>query len=47
LYDVIGNGYARAVWARRADLVSGRWIERNRQLMGLAAADLGTRLLIV
>jgi hypothetical protein len=29
-----------------ADLASGRWIERNRPLMGLAAADLGARLLI-
>ena len=37
---------ARAVWALRADLASGRWAERNRQLMGLDAADLGARLLI-
>jgi SAM-dependent methyltransferase len=36
----------RAVRALRADLASGRWMERNRQLMGLAAADLGARLLI-
>jgi SAM-dependent methyltransferase len=36
----------RAVRALRADLASGRWIERNRPLMGLAAADLGARLLI-
>ncbi|HEX7267127.1 MAG TPA: hypothetical protein VF256_06850 [Streptosporangiaceae bacterium] len=37
---------ARAVRALRADLASGRWAERNRQLMGLDAADLGARLLI-
>jgi hypothetical protein len=36
----------RAVRALRADLASGRWAERNRQLMGLDAADLGARLLI-
>jgi len=36
----------RAVRALRTDLASGRWIERNQQLMGLDAADLGGRLLI-
>jgi len=36
----------RAVRALRADLASGRWAERNRQLMDLAAADLGARLVI-
>jgi hypothetical protein len=54
LYDAIGEGYpvARrtdpriAARALRADLVSGRWIERDQQFMGLAAADLGARLLI-
>jgi hypothetical protein len=37
---------ARTVWALRADLASGQWAERNRQLMRLDAADLGARLLI-
>jgi SAM-dependent methyltransferase len=36
----------RAVRALRADLASGRWAERNRQLLGLDAADLGARLVI-
>jgi SAM-dependent methyltransferase len=36
----------RAVRALRTDLASGRWAERNQQLMGLDAADLGGRLLI-
>jgi hypothetical protein len=36
----------RAVRALRTDLASGRWAERNRQLMGLDEADLGARLLI-
>jgi hypothetical protein len=36
----------RAVRALRADLASGRWTERNQQLMGLDAADLGARLVI-
>jgi hypothetical protein len=36
----------RAVRALHADLASGRWAERNRQLMGLDTADLGARLLI-
>jgi hypothetical protein len=36
----------RAVRALRADLASGRWIERNGQLLGLDAADLGGQLLI-
>jgi hypothetical protein len=34
------------VRALRADLASGRWAERNQQLMGLEAADLGARLVI-
>jgi hypothetical protein len=29
-----------------ADLASGRWAERNRELAGLEVADLGLRLLI-
>jgi SAM-dependent methyltransferase len=36
----------RAVTALRADLASGRWAGRNRQLMGLDEADLGARLLV-
>ena len=36
----------RAVDSLRADLASGRWAERNRDLAGLDAAELGTRLLI-
>lgn len=36
----------RAVRSLRADLVSGRWIERNHDLVNLDAAELGLRLLI-
>jgi SAM-dependent methyltransferase len=36
----------RAVRSLRDDLASGRWAERNRDLAGLGAADLGIRLLI-
>jgi SAM-dependent methyltransferase len=36
----------RAVRSLRDDLASGRWAERNRDLVGLDAADLGLRLLI-
>ena len=36
----------RAVRSLRDDLASGRWAERNRDLVGLDAADLGDRLLI-
>jgi SAM-dependent methyltransferase len=36
----------RAVRALHDDLVSGRWAERNRDLVALDAADLGLRLLI-
>jgi hypothetical protein len=36
----------RAVRALRDDLVSGRWAERNRDLLELREADLGLRLLI-
>ena len=36
----------RAVRSLRADLASGRWTERNRDLLGLEAAELGLRLLI-
>ncbi len=36
----------RAVHSLRADLASGRWAERNRDLLDLDAAELGLRLLI-
>ena len=36
----------RAVRSLRADLASGRWAERNRDLVGLDAAELGLRLLV-
>jgi SAM-dependent methyltransferase len=36
----------RAVEALRADINSGRWAERNRDLIGLDAADFGIRLLV-
>jgi SAM-dependent methyltransferase len=36
----------RAVGGLRGDLASGRWAERNRDLVGLDAAEFGLRLLI-
>jgi len=36
----------RAVDSLRSDLVSGRWAERNRDIINLEAAELGLRLLI-
>ena len=36
----------RAVHSLRDDLASGRWAERNRELLELDAAELGLRLLI-
>ena len=36
----------RAVRRLRADLASGRWAERNRDLVALEAAELGLRLLV-
>jgi hypothetical protein len=36
----------RAVRSLRDDLISGRWAERNRDLLDLDAAELGDRLLI-
>jgi SAM-dependent methyltransferase len=36
----------RAVRRLRDDLVSGRWAERNRELVALDAAELGLRLLV-
>ena len=35
-----------AVDKLRADLASGRWADRNRELLDLEAAELGARLLI-
>jgi SAM-dependent methyltransferase len=37
----------RAVRSLRDDLASGRWAERNRDLVDLDAAELGLRLLVV
>jgi hypothetical protein len=36
----------RAVRSLRDDLASGRWAERNNELLDLEAADLGLRLVI-
>ena len=36
----------RAVRSLRNDLASGRWAERNHELVDLDAAELGARLLI-
>jgi hypothetical protein len=36
----------RVVRSLRADLASGRWAERNRDLVDLDAAELGLRLLV-
>ena len=36
----------RAVRSLRDDLASGRWAERNRELLDLEAAELGLRLLV-
>jgi SAM-dependent methyltransferase len=36
----------RAVESLRADLASGRWAQRNREIVDLDAAELGLRLLI-
>jgi SAM-dependent methyltransferase len=36
----------RALRSLRADLASGRWAERNRDLVDLAEAELGLRLLV-
>ena len=36
----------RAVRSLRDDLASGKWAERNRDIAGLDAADLGLRLLV-
>jgi hypothetical protein len=47
VWDAVGpDAERRAVQNLRADLDSGRWAERNRDLMSLEAAGLGARLLI-
>jgi hypothetical protein len=40
------DGEQRAVRTLSSDLASGRWAERNRDLLDLAAAELGLRLLV-
>jgi SAM-dependent methyltransferase len=47
LFAAVGpEAEERAVRALRDDLASGRWAERNRELVDLDAAELGARLLI-
>ena len=47
VWDAVGpDAEERAVRSLRADLASGRWAERNRDLVDLDAAVLGARLLI-
>ena len=47
VWDAVGPDAAqRAVHRLRDDLASGRWAERNRDLIDLEAAELGARLLI-
>jgi SAM-dependent methyltransferase len=48
VWDAVGPDVERrAVAALRDDLASGRWAERNRDLLHLDTADLGARLLVV
>lgn len=48
LFAAVGpEAEQRAVQGLRADLASGRWAERNRDLVELDAAELGARLLVV
>ncbi len=48
VWDAVGpEAERRAVQLLRDDLASGRWAERNRDLVELDAAELGARLLIV
>jgi hypothetical protein len=42
----LGAPVERAVAQLRADLGSGAWHERNRDLLGLSELDLGYRLLV-
>ncbi len=47
VWDAVGrDAEHRAVRSLRDDLASGRWAERNRDLVDLDAAELGARLLI-
>jgi SAM-dependent methyltransferase len=47
IWDGVGpDAEQRAVASLRDDLASGRWAERNRDLVDLDAAELGARLLI-
>jgi hypothetical protein len=47
VWDAVGpDAEQRAVHSLRDDLDSGRWAERNRDLLDLDAAVLGARLLI-
>lgn len=47
VWDAVGpQAEQRAVQSLRQDLASGRWIERNSNLIHLDEADLGARLLI-
>jgi SAM-dependent methyltransferase len=47
VWNAVGPGAEnRAVHRLREDLASGRWAERNRDLVDLDAAELGARLLI-
>jgi SAM-dependent methyltransferase len=47
VWDAVGPEVEqRVVHSLRADLASGQWAERNRDLIGLDAAELGARLLI-
>lgn len=47
VWDRVGlDAEQRAVQHLRTDLASGRWAERNRDLIDLDAAELGARLLI-
>jgi SAM-dependent methyltransferase len=47
MWDLVGpDAEQRAVSSLRADLASGRWAERNHDLVGLDEAELGARLLV-
>ena len=47
VWDGVGpDAEQRAVHSLREDLASGRWAERNRELVDLDEAELGARLLI-
>jgi hypothetical protein len=47
VWEAVGpDAEQRAVESLRADLASGRWAERNGDLVELDAAELGARLLI-